>query len=90
MSIANAKNYLQRAKNSAHGLQQSDASRDVQDTLTRAIRRNNETSFWPYLTRRIASMTQQLAPAHGLRDISPGRNMQFIPYAAFAGASSRP
>ena len=54
--------------------------------LARAIRRNNETSFWPYLTRRISSMGQQLATARGVRDISPGRNMQFIPYAAFAGA----
>jgi hypothetical protein len=54
--------------------------------LARAIRRNNETSFWPYLTKRIASMGQQLATGRGLRDISPGRNMQVIPYAAFAGA----
>lgn len=54
--------------------------------LARAIRRNNETSFWPYLTNRVSGMAQQLAPARGLRDISPGRNMQLIPYAAFAGA----
>lgn len=54
--------------------------------LARVITRNNETSFWPYLTRRIASVGPQLATARGLRDISPGRNMQLIPYAAFAGA----
>ncbi|HEX6973775.1 MAG TPA: carbohydrate binding family 9 domain-containing protein, partial [Vicinamibacterales bacterium] len=54
--------------------------------FARAIRRNNETSFWPYLTRRIASIAQQLATARGVRDISPGRNMQVIPYGAFAGA----
>jgi hypothetical protein len=50
--------------------------------FARAIRRNNETSFWPYVTRRVSGMGQQLATARGLRDISPGRNMQFIPYAA--------
>jgi hypothetical protein len=54
--------------------------------VARAIRRNNETSFWPYLTRRISGMAQQLATARGIRDISPGRNVQLIPYAAFAGA----
>lgn len=54
--------------------------------LARAIRRNNETSFWPYVTRRMASVLQQLAVATGIERISPGRNIQFIPYAAFAGA----
>lgn len=54
--------------------------------LARAIRRNNETSFWPYITQRVAGAVQQLAPAQGLRNISPGRNVQFIPYAAFAAA----
>ena len=54
--------------------------------VARAIRRNNETSFWPYVTRRIASVGQQVATATGLRNISPGRNMQLIPYAAFTGA----
>jgi hypothetical protein len=50
--------------------------------LARCIRRNNETSFWPYVTRRVSGVGQQLAAGRGLRDISPGRNMQFIPYAA--------
>ena len=54
--------------------------------LARAIRRNNETSFWPYMTRRVSGMGQQLATATGLRDISPGRNIQFIPYGALARA----
>jgi hypothetical protein len=53
--------------------------------LVRCIRRNNETSFWPYLTRRIASMGQQLASATGVADVSPGRNILLIPYAAGAG-----
>lgn len=54
--------------------------------LARAIRRNNETSFWPPITRRISSVTQQMATARGMRDISAGRNMLFIPYGAFTRA----
>jgi hypothetical protein len=55
-------------------------------TLLRAIPRNNETSFWPYLTRRVTGFAQQMATLDGIRDVSPGRNLQFIPYAAFTGA----
>lgn len=54
--------------------------------LARAIRRNNETSFWPYVTRRMASVLPQMALATGIERISPGRNVQIIPYGAFAGA----
>ena len=54
--------------------------------LARAIRRNNETAFWPYITRRIASLGQQLATATGLRQLSSGRNLHFIPYGVFTRA----
>jgi hypothetical protein len=54
--------------------------------LARNIPRVNETSFWPYITRRIARPEPQLAVASGISGISPGRNMQVIPYAAFTGA----
>ncbi len=54
--------------------------------LARNIRRNNETSFWPYITRRIASVGQQLATASGVRQISSGRNLRFIPYGVFTRA----
>jgi hypothetical protein len=54
--------------------------------LARAIQRNNETSFWPYVTRRVQGVLQQLGTLEGLRDISPGRNVQFIPYGVFTGA----
>lgn len=54
--------------------------------LARNIPRVNETSFWPYITRRIARPEPQLAVATGISGISPGRNMQVIPYAAFTGA----
>ena len=54
--------------------------------VARMIPRANETSFWPYMTRRIASMGQQMATMDGLAGISPGRNLQFIPYGDFATA----
>ncbi len=54
--------------------------------LGRAIRRNNETSHWPYVTQKTAGIVQQYATLEGLSDISPGRNMQFIPYAAASRA----
>ena len=54
--------------------------------LGRYIRRNNEQSYWPYLTKRLAGLVPQFAALEGLRDISPGRNLQAIPYGAFTGA----
>ncbi|HLB81607.1 MAG TPA: DUF5916 domain-containing protein [Gemmatimonadales bacterium] len=54
--------------------------------LARHIRRNNEDSYWPYLTKRVAGFVPQFATLQGLADISPGRNLQAIPYGTFAGA----
>ncbi len=54
--------------------------------LARLIPRTNEDAFWPYITRRVAGVGQQLATLEGLERISPGRNMQLIPYGVFAGA----
>jgi hypothetical protein len=54
--------------------------------LGRIIPRANETSFWPQITRRVAGFIQQFATLEGLERISPGRNIQLIPYGAFAGA----
>ena len=54
--------------------------------LARFIPANNESSFWPYVTQRVTGFGQQLGNAAGLEGISPGRNLQFIPYAAFAGS----
>src|SRR5262249_32155044 len=65
------------------------ANADVQTwgiALIRIISRNNETSFYPYITRRIEGFTQQFANMEGLEKISPGRNMQIIPYGFFAHA----
>ena len=54
--------------------------------VARIIPRANETSFWPYITKRIAGFGQQLATLEGLEGISPGRNLQAIPYGNFATA----
>jgi hypothetical protein len=54
--------------------------------LARQIVRNNETSFWPYITRRVEGFAQQMAALEGLENISPGRNLQFIPYGIFTRA----
>ncbi len=52
--------------------------------LYRSILRNNENTFWPHITNRVAGFTQQLATLEGLEGISPGRNLQFIPYGFFS------
>jgi hypothetical protein len=52
----------------------------------RYIARNNETSFWPYVTLRVESLLQQMATLEGLEQISPGRNVQLIPYGMFTRA----
>lgn len=54
--------------------------------FARAIPRTSETAFWPAITRRVAGTAQQFATLEGLERISPGRNIQLIPYGAFAGA----
>jgi hypothetical protein len=51
--------------------------------LGRVIRRNNETSYWPYITARQEGFAQQMAALEGLKHISPGRNLQFIPYGIY-------
>lgn len=50
--------------------------------LGRFIPGNNESSFWPYITQRVSGFSQQLADMSGLEAISPGRNLQLIPYGA--------
>src|SRR3989449_4302508 len=54
--------------------------------LGRFIRRYNEESYWPYLTKRVSGFVPQFATLEGLQDIAPGRNIRFNPYSAFTGA----
>ena len=51
--------------------------------LDRDIRRNNENSFWPWYSSRIAGRLNQEGEATGLENISPGHNFQLIPYGIF-------
>ena len=43
----------------------------------------NEQSWWPYVTDRVENVISQAATLDGLENISPGRNLQFIPYGFF-------
>jgi hypothetical protein len=52
----------------------------------RVIIRTNETAYWPYITQRVQGLAQQFATLEGLEHISPGRNIQLIPYGLFARA----
>jgi hypothetical protein len=58
--------------------------------LARGIPRNNEFANWPYITRRrLPSWAGQFGHLEGLENISPGRNLQFIPYGLFSRARYR-
>ena len=52
--------------------------------LYRVILRKSEYDYWPYVTQRVQGITQQFAPVGELEKISPGRNIQFIPYGLLA------
>jgi len=52
--------------------------------LYRVILRKSEYDYWPYITQRVEGITQQFQPIGGLEHVSPGRNMQFIPYGLLA------
>ncbi|MCW5979992.1 MAG: carbohydrate binding family 9 domain-containing protein [Bryobacteraceae bacterium] len=55
--------------------------------LGRFISRNNEFSMWPYITRRkLPQFVTQFGHLNGLENISPGRNVQFIPYGLFSAS----
>jgi hypothetical protein len=53
--------------------------------LYRTILRKSEYDYWPYVTQRVAGLTQQFAPVGGIENVSPGRNIQLIPYGLLAG-----
>jgi len=48
--------------------------------LIRWIPRVNESATWPWVSTRIEGRLNQGATLKGLENISPGRNMQLIPY----------
>ncbi|HEX6880858.1 MAG TPA: DUF5916 domain-containing protein, partial [Terriglobales bacterium] len=50
----------------------------------RDIPRNNEASFYPAISSNQLGFLSQEATASGIKEISPGRNMQFNPYGSFS------
>ena len=53
--------------------------------LNRSIPRTNENLFWPRITNRVQGRFNQAAAVSGLDHISPGRNIQLIPYGLLRG-----
>ncbi|MFQ5778494.1 MAG: carbohydrate binding family 9 domain-containing protein, partial [Terriglobia bacterium] len=49
----------------------------------REVPRNNEESFWPRVSSRVEGRLNQAATLQGLENISPGRNVQLIPFGVF-------
>jgi hypothetical protein len=54
--------------------------------LGRSVIRKTETSFWPYITQRVNGFVAQMGTLEGLEQISPGHNMEFIPYLTYTGS----
>ncbi len=48
----------------------------------RDIRRNNENAFYPHISSNAQGFLSQETQMDGMEKISPGRNLQFIPYAS--------
>jgi hypothetical protein len=53
--------------------------------LYRGITRKNEDSFWPQISRGIEGRLGQAATLYGLEGISPGRDIELIPYGLMRG-----
>jgi hypothetical protein len=53
--------------------------------LYRGITRKNEDSFWPYITYKVEGRLGQAATLQGLEGISPGRDIELIPYGVMRG-----
>jgi hypothetical protein len=56
--------------------------------LYRGITRKNEDSYWPRVTYKIAGRLGQEATLLGLEGISPGRDIELIPYGIMRGFRS--
>ena len=54
--------------------------------LARAFVRNNESSYWPYITDRRPGYVPQFGVVEGIEDVRAGRNVTLIPYVNLAHA----
>jgi hypothetical protein len=53
--------------------------------LYRGIVRKNEDSFWPQISAKVAGRLGQAATLYGLEGISPGHDIELIPYGIMRG-----
>lgn len=53
--------------------------------LIRSIPAKDETDFWPAITHKLNGFVTQFGVMDGLENVSPGRNIQLIPYSTFTG-----
>ncbi len=53
--------------------------------LYRGITRKNEDSFWPHISYKVEGRLGQAATLYGLEGISPGRDVELIPYGIMRG-----
>jgi hypothetical protein len=53
--------------------------------LYRGIIRKNEEAFWPQISYKVAGRLGQAATLYGLEGISPGRDIELIPYGIMRG-----
>jgi hypothetical protein len=53
--------------------------------LYRGITRKTEDSFWPHITYKVEGRLGQAATLNGLEGISPGRDIELIPYSVLRG-----
>lgn len=49
----------------------------------RVSRGQSEESYWPPVSNRVEGVLNQAGAITGLHDVSPGRNLRFIPYGTF-------
>jgi uncharacterized protein DUF5916/cellulose/xylan binding protein with CBM9 domain len=54
--------------------------------LGRYIARESEYSYWPFITKRLDGFVNQMADLNGIERVSPGHNVQLVPYGAFTGS----
>ncbi len=52
----------------------------------RWIIRNNEFSLWPHISQSRPGWVRQAGDMEGIGEVSPGRNVQLIPYGSFAAS----
>ncbi len=53
--------------------------------LYRNITRKNEESFWPKVSRKVQGRLRDEATLYGLEGVSPGRDIELIPYGILRG-----